>query len=214
MYNSFGNMDKKAKKPGGDTVRSQRTVSQYRAIDLFLFTVLTAVFETVIVKAATNWFPREAWMVSAVPVMTAIVMVRWGPWCAVTAAAGGVITTLTIGGGWQQYLIYGIGNLAVLAVLPLERKWGWKRLRESVPVNLLYSALTVLAMQMGRAVLIVLFTGSTEEAWHVTAVDSVTYIFTMTIVWIASRPDGLMEDQIHYLKRLNHETEEKEGAPK
>ncbi len=193
-------------------MRSQRTVSQYRAIDLFLFTVLTAVFETVIVKAATNWFPREAWMVSAVPVMTAIVMVRWGPWCAVTAAAGGVITTLTIGGGWQQYLIYGIGNLAVLAVLPLERKWGWKRLRESVPVNLLYSALTVLAMQLGRAALVILFTGSAEEAWNVTAVDSITYIFTLAIGWIASRPEGLLEDQMHYLKRLNHETEEKEGA--
>ena len=194
-------------------VHSQKTVGQYRGIDLFLFTVLLAVFETVIVKAATSWFPKEAWMVSAVPAVTAIVMVRWGPWCALTAAIGGIITTFTVGGGWQQYVIYAVGNLAVLAVLPLEKKWGWKKLHESIPVNLLFGALSVLAMHLGRAVLVIIFSGSPDAAWETVAHDSITYIFTLTIVWIASRPDGLLEDQIHYLKRLSHEPEKKEGAP-
>jgi hypothetical protein len=106
-----------------------------------------------------------------------------------------------------------VGNLAVLAVLPLEKKWGWKKLRESIPVNLLFGALSVLAMHLGRAVLVMIFSGSIETAWETIAHDSITYIFTLTIVWIASRPDGLLEDQIHYLKRLSHEPEKKEGAP-
>ena len=194
-------------------MQSWKTIARYRGIDLVLFAVLLAVFETVIVKAGISWFPKEAWMVSAVPAVTAIVMVRWGSWCAIHAVVGGFFTTLAMGGGWQQYMIYGIGNLAVLAVLPTEKKWGWKKLHENVPVNLLFGTLTVLAMQLGRAVLLLAFTRSIAEAWRMTAMDSITYIFTLTIVWIASRPAGLLEDQVHYLKRLSHEPEEREGAP-
>ena len=194
-------------------MHSQRSIGQYRGIDLSLFIVLLAVFETVIVRAAVSWFPREAWMVSVVPAVTAIVMVRWGWWCVLPAVAGGVMTTLAVGGGWQQYLVYAIGNMAALAVLPLEKRWGWKRLRRSMPVNLLFSALVVLAMQLGRAVLVTVFTGEIGEAGRLIAIDSITYIFTLVVVWIASRPDGLLEDQAHYLKRLSHETEEKEGMP-
>ena len=213
MYNRFGNVDKKANYTGGDAVQGQKGIGQYRGIDLFLFAVLLAVFETVIVKAAVSWFPREAWMVSAVPAVAAIVMVRWGPWCAVHAVLGGVVTTAAVGGGWQQYLIYGIGNLAVLAVLPLEKKWGWKKLRESTPVNLLFGALAVLAMQLGRAVVALVLGLRLEAALRLVTTDSITYIFTLAIVWAASRPDGLLEDQVHYLKRLSHEPDGKEGAP-
>ena len=213
MYNTIEIVDKKAKIAGGNAVQSQRSIGQYRGIDLSLFIVLLAIFETVIVNAAVSWFPREAWMVSVVPAGTAIVMVRWGGWCILPAAAGGIVTTLAVGGGWQQYLIYAIGNIAVLAVLPLEKKWGWKQLRESLPANLLFGALTVLSMQLGRAVLVTVFSGKIEEAWRMIATDSVTYIFTLAIVWIASRPEGLLEDQVHYLKRLSREATEKEGTP-
>ena len=33
--------------------------------------------------------------------------------------------------------------------------------------------------------------------------DSVTYIFTLVILWIAARLDGILEDQEHYLNRIN-----------
>ena len=188
-----------------------RTIQQYRAIDLSLFAIILIVFETVIVKAAVSWFPKEAWMVSAAPAVTAIIMVRWGPWCAVHAVIGGVTGVLARGGSWQECLIWGIGNLAVLAVLPAEKKWGWKRLHQSLPILLLFGALAVLGMQAGRAVLALLMGESPEGAWRMTALDSITYIFTMTIVWIASRLDGILEDQKHYLKRLSHEAISEEG---
>ncbi len=107
-------------------MQSQRSIGQYRGIDLFLFAVLLAVFETVIVKAAVSWFPKEAWMVSAAPAVTAIIMVRWGPWCAIHAAVGGVVSVLARNGNWQECLIWGIGNLAALAVLPLEKSGAGK----------------------------------------------------------------------------------------
>ena len=80
-------------------------------------------------------------------------------------------------------------------------------------MNLLFGLLTVLAMQLGRAVVALVLGAGPEGTWRMITTDSITYIFTLTIVWIASRPDGLLEDQIHYLKRLSHEPEKKEGAP-
>ena len=188
---------------GGEGVQGRRSLSQYRAIDCSLFALMLMVFETVILRAATGWFPKEAWTVSAVPAITAIVMVRWGPWCAIHAVLGGVITVLGLKGSGTQYLIYGIGNLAALAVWPLQKKWGWEALHGNVLLNIAFGALTVLAMQIGRA-LIALITGTPVEGLllYVTA-DSVTYIFTIVILWIAGRLDGILEDQRHYLERIN-----------
>ena len=62
----------------------------------------------------------------------------------------------------------------------------------------------------GRA-LIALMTGTPPAGLllFVTA-DSITYVFTLVIVWIASRLDGILEDQKHYLERIN-DPEERGG---
>ena len=184
-------------------MQGNRSLNQYRAIDCSLFALMLMVFETIIVRAATGWFPKEAWTVSAVPAITAIVMVRWGPWCGIHAALGGVVTVLALKGNGTQFLIYGIGNLAALAVWPLQKKWGWEALHRNVLVNFLFGILTVLAMQAGRA-LTALITGTPPGGLllYVTA-DSITYIFTLVILWIAARLDGILEDQTHYLARIN-----------
>lgn len=184
-------------------LQDHRTLSQYRAIDLSLFALILIVFETVIVRASNHWFPKEPWTVSAVAAVIAIVMVRWGPWAVIHAVLGGIVYVMTSGGEPRQYLIYCLGNTAALAVLPLLRKLGWERLHRDFLINLLYSLLTVLATQVGRAVLaMILGTAPAAAAGFITT-DVVTYIFTGTIVWIASRLDGVLEDQKHYLMRIN-----------
>ena len=188
-------------------MQTRRTADQYRTIDLSLFALMLMVFESVIVRAAVRWFPSEPWTVSVVPAITAIVMVRWGPWCGIHAALGGIVTVLAMKGSGIQFLIYGIGNLAVFAVWPLQRKWGWEILHENVLVNLLFSILTVLAMQAGRA-LTALITGTPPAGLPLfVTTDSITYIFTLVIVWITSRLDGILEDQKHYLERINNPEE-------
>ena len=190
-------------------MQGRKTIQQYRAIDCSLFALMLMVFETVILRAATGWFRAEAWTVSVVPAVTAIVMVRWGPWCAVHAALGGIVTVLALKGTGLQFLIYGIGNLAALAVWPLLKKRGWKILHQNVLMNFLFGVLVVLAMQAGRA-LVSLVTGTPPEGLllYITA-DSITYIFTLVILWIAARLDGILEEQTHYLERINDP--EKEG---
>jgi hypothetical protein len=186
-------------------VQTRRTLGQYRIIDLSLFALIMMLSETVISRAATEWLAASEWTVSVVPAVTAIVMVRWGPWCAVHAALGGIVTVLGLKGNVTQFLIYGIGNLAVLAVLPLQKKWGWESLHGNILRDFLFAILTVLAMQAGRAV-IALVTGTPPEALplYITT-DIITYLFTALIIWTASRLDGVLEDQPHYVRRIAEE---------
>ncbi len=183
-----------------------RTVSQYRAIDLSLFAIILIVFETLLVRASTVWFPNELWTVSLTAAVTGIVMVRWGPWCAIHALIGGIVTVLVSRGTAQHFLIYGIGNLAVMAVWPLERRWGWKKLKDQVLINFAFSFLVLLAMHAGRTLMALALGMLKDDFLIFITTDSVSYIFTLTILWIASRLDGILEDQAHYLDRLSQET--------
>ena len=55
-------------------MKKQLTVGQYRAMDLFFFALMMAVSESVIVLAATRWFPNEPYTVSVVAAVVAIVL--------------------------------------------------------------------------------------------------------------------------------------------
>ena len=192
-------------------MQPQRTVSQYRAIDLSLFALILIATETLLLRAAVHWFPKEPWTVSVTAAVTAIVMVRWGPWAAIHAVIGGIVLCTVNHGQWQQYLIYCMGNLAGLGVLPLLKKWGWKALGKDFLKILAYGFLTVLLTQAGRAVIaMILGTAPAAAAGFITT-DVITYIFTITIVWIASRLDGILEDQRHCLQRINA-PENREGG--
>ena len=73
-----------------------------------------------------------------------------------------------------------------------------------------YPILVLLLMQTGRA-LIALLTGAERASvigFYTT--DSLSMLFTFVIIWIARRLDGVYEDQIHYLLRINA----KEGTEK
>ena len=199
--------DRTDKHTGGHTVQPQRTVGQYRAIDLSLFALMLIIFETVLIRAAAGWFPDEPWTVSVTAAITALVMVRWGPWAVIHAVIGGIVFCTVNRGQAQQFLIYCVGNTASLTVLPLFRKIGWQKLREDFLLKLLCSVLTVLAMQAGRAVPALMLGVSPAGVWRMAAMDSITCLFTAVIVWITSRLDGMLEDQAHYLKRLSHEPE-------
>ena len=75
-------------------MKRQFSFQQYRAIDLAMFAVLLCITETMIVKAATWWFPDQLYTVSVVGAVTAIVLMRWGPWAAIHAVLGGAVFCL------------------------------------------------------------------------------------------------------------------------
>ena len=192
-------------------MQRQRTWKEYRLIDLVLFAILTAIFEFVIVSAANWWFPEQLFVVSPAAALVAIVYMRWGAWGAIHAVESGFVFCLFSGGTWAQVAIYCVGNLLSLAALALFKPWGKERVRKGA-LSLIFPLLVLLLMQTGRALMSVILGAPVAAAADFFTTDSLSYIFTFVIIWIARRLDGIYEDQKHYLLRVKAQEEEKEGG--
>ena len=203
-------------------MQGTRSLSQYRAIDCSLFAIILAVFEMVVVKAGTAWFPDEPWMVSVTGIITAIVMMRWGPWSAIHAVLGGIVFCVVSGKGAQQllfWIVYGIGNLGGMIGLLIRKKWSPEGIRTNVWRSLIFSGTVLLGMQAGRALLSLILIRNTGALVFYFTPEVVTMLFTLVLTWIVRRVDGLFEDQRHFLNRYqkqmlaeeNGNTEEKGG---
>ena len=193
-------------------VNGQRTAGQYRAIDLSLFAVMVIVSETLLVNAATRWFPAEAYTVSATAALTAIVMIRWGPWAACHAALGGLVYCLVSGGKPGQYLIYCLGNELSFLMLPVLRRLGDERIRTDALKAMGFGLGVLLLMQLGRALTALALGASLTAVAGFFLTDPVSALFTLLIMWIVRRLDGMLEDQHHYLRRIQAEREKEEGG--
>jgi len=183
----------------------QMTLSQYRTIDLGILLGVLAVSQFFISVATYQWFPDQLYVVSPAAAITALVMMRWGGWAAIHAASAGLLFSWLSGGGWHQFLIYGAGNLAALAALPVLRKLGKERVRKDVLLSLGFGLGVQVLMQLGRGVLAMILGFGWEAALGFITTDSLSVIFTLFITWIVRQADGLFEDQKHYLLRLQSE---------
>ena len=193
-------------------MNGHRSIAQYRAMDLFMFAMMTAVFESVVVIAARRWFPNEPWAVSVTPAVTAIVLMRWGPWAALHAALGGAVFCFASHARETHYLIYVVGNLASLGALVIRRQWTPEGIRESATKSLVFALAVTLLMQLGRAAVALLLGNPLAAALGFFATDVVTLLFALVLIWIARRLDGIFEDQKHYLLRLHEQEKEERGG--
>ena len=198
----------------------KRSWKQYRAIDLTMFAGMLVIFEFIIVMAARFWFPGQPFTVSLVAAITTIVYMRWGCWGVIHAMLGGVVYSFMSGAAAHQYLIYVVGNIFSLISVFILIKVGKEKVRTST-LGMLYPILVLLLMQTGRAIVALLLGAEPANivgllgaepanivGFYTT--DSLSMLFTFVIIWIARRLDGVYEDQIHYLLRVNA----KEGTEK
>ena len=177
-----------------------------------MFAVMLAVFETVVVTAARRWFPSEPWAVSVTPAVTAIVLMRWGPWAAIHAALGGAVFCYMSRASGAQYIIYIIGNLASLGALIIRKQWTPEGIRESTAKSLAFALAVALLMQWGRVLLALMLGNPLALALGFFTTDAVTLLFTLVLLWIARRLDGIFEDQKHYLLRVHEQEKEERGG--
>ena len=184
----------------------QITVNQYRAIDLGLMTGLMCISQLVIHLAVTRWNAAETgYIVSPVGAVVALVMMRWGPWAAIPAAVGGLLLTLLNGGTAQQMLIYAGGNLLALGALLYLKLTGKERVRGNAVLALLFAVMVQLLMQLGRAGIALGMGHPTVACLDFITTDALSILFTMVIIWVVRRVEGLFEDQKHYLLRIQQE---------
>lgn len=190
----------------------QISLSQYRAIDLSILTGLMAVSQVAIHLAVSFWrADQTGYIVSPVAAIVALVMMRWNLWAAVPALAGGAVLTLLSGGTAEQMLIYSAGNLLSLLALLYLKLIGKERVRRNVMLALFFAILVQLLMQFGRAGVALLVGHPLQACWDFITTDAMSILFTLVIIWIVRRVEGLFEDQKHYLLRIQREQSVKGG---
>jgi hypothetical protein len=190
----------------------QISLSQYRAIDLSILTGLMAVSQVAIHLAVSFWrADQTGYIVSPVAAIVALVMMRWNLWAAVPALAGGAVLTLLSGGTAEQMLIYSAGNLLSLLALLYLKLIGKERVRGNVMLALFFAILVQLLMQFGRAGVALLVGHPLQACWDFITTDAMSILFTLVIICIVRRVEGLFEDQKHYLLRIQREQSVKGG---
>lgn len=190
-------------------MRQQLTWKQYRSIDLTLWALMLVLFEFILIRAAGWWFPNQPYTVSLAAAVTSIVYMRWGWWGAIHAALAGAVFCFFYGGRPDQYITYILGNLFSLAAVPVLKKLGGERIRKGQLSSLLFPLSVLLLMQTGRAVVAMIQGTGPMEVLGFFTTDALSIVFTLVILWIARRLDGIYEDQKHYLIRI-HEQENDE----
>lgn len=181
------------------------TVRQYRNMDLTMLAVILAVTQVLIHYAASVWYSDQLYVVSPVAIVTALVMMRWGPWSGIHAVLGGVVFTAAAGGSVQQYLIYGIGNLFSMLALLMIHLMGKDKIRENVVFSLGFGALVQLLMLLGRAAVAAVLGYGWSACLSFIMTDLLSVLLTLCAMLAVRRMDGLFEDQIQYLLRLQSE---------
>lgn len=189
----------------------QMTLSQYRVLDIGIFSALLCVIEVLAALGGRIWFPQELYTLSLTAAVCALVMVRWGLRALIPAALGGMAFCIASGAKAEQYLIYILGNLCCIAVYPMVRKDNWQRVRENVLLCMLYGCLMALSMQLGRAAVALLCGYDAAVCLMFLTTDVISTLFSVVLCWIARRLDGVMEEQKHYLWRIQKEIKEEQA---
>ena len=186
-------------------MKRQLSISEYRAIDLGILAVFMAIVQVLIHFAASLWFRDQLYVVSPVALMVALVMMRWNCYAAVHAILGGVLYCVLAGGNGQHLLIFGGGNLFALLALVLFKKPGKEKIRQNVVYSLLFGAAVQVLMLLGRAAVAALLGFEDAACIGFITTDLLSVLLTVCGIWAIRRMDGLFEDQIHYLLRIQSE---------
>lgn len=194
----------------GIGMNNKMTFKQYRAMDLSIFAVLTAVFECIATLATNKWFGGQPVAISITLTLVLITMHRWGAYAAIVAAVGGIAFCVTSSASAEHYLIYAIGNTFALTALVWFKLLGKDAVRGSFLKTLLFSSTAYVSVAVGRWLVSLIFGAGFSELVAFLLTDLITLLFAVVILFSCKNTDGLVEDQRQYVLRVN---EEKENAP-
>lgn len=183
---------------------------RYKAVDLAMLAVILAVFEALASVAAKNWFPLQLFSLSPTLAVVSIVMMRWGGWAAIHAVVGGLSYCIATGGDTKQFAVYCIGNCGALLALFLFKIFSKEKVRGTWLKSAVFAVVAFCGAMIGRWVISLFFGGESIITYFAT--DCLTLVFTIVVVLIARRADGLFEDQRAYLIRTEDERKRREDS--
>ncbi len=187
---------------------SHITFKQYRNIDLSIFAVLLVVSEAITAVATKNWFSAQPIAISTTLLFTCICMMRWSGFAAIHACLGGLVFCLASGGDPQQYLIYGLGNLLTMLSLLWFKAFKKEKIREDALKLVLFVLSSYLLMQTGRWLISMIFGGHPRLILVFLGTDVISLLFTIIVIFILRKTEGMIEDQKAFLFRQQRERED------
>ncbi len=188
---------------------------QYRLTDLFLFAVILVFSEGIIYLASRYWFADSAYFTLsfALPIIL-LVMVRWGWWAIFYCILDGLMYCWFYGLSWQNWIVYAIGNSFMALLLIFIAVAGKERITSSWYITFLFVAMGWILMCLGRTVIATLFEGNflifLGKFCGLSDSGLLTLVIAEIVVLLLRRLDGLWEDQVSYLKRMDKERKEKQ----
>lgn len=189
-------------------MEKENTLERYKAIDITIWVLLLVVFETVIAKAGSSWFKEQPYTLSLVPALTLIMYMRWSLYGLAYSALGGLVLSLAYGATGKTILVYALGNLFSIVVYLIMKKVGKERVTNSAFLSAFSAVLMTVVMQAGRAAVSLLVGSGTSSFVSFFLTDVLSGFFALIIILIVRKREGVFEDQICYLKRLNSEEKE------
>ena len=184
---------------------------QYRTLDLMIFLGMYALFEYLVIKAATVWFD-EPYSISIMLPLLLIVMMRWDRYAVFNAIGYAFLFVFYQGGSIKQYLIYMIGNLGFMATLIYVYKVGKDRIRKTFFNSAVYLVVGFLTMELSRglASMIVTRTGP-GVILQFLMTDMLSLVFGLLVIIVVRQADGLFQDQKQYLLQINSQEKQDGG---
>lgn len=191
---------------------NQITFKQYRNIDITIFCVLTAIFETIATLATNRWFVFQAMSVTITLTMTCIVMMRWGNECVLPSLIGALVYCLTLNGSVKQFVTYCGGSIFCLIAVPILKKIGKESIRLDFVKRSAFVILVYLLTITGRWAFSLIFEQSFKSFLIFLTTDILSLLFAIVVLSLLKGVEGMIEDQKHYLLRLDKERQKEQSA--
>lgn len=179
-------------------------------MDLLIWGVILVVFEMLATTAGSKWFSSQPYSVSLVPAVAAIVYMRWGIYGMFHAGFGGLVFALVSHAGLGGTIVYALGNLLSGVALLLFRIKEKDKVKGSAGLRVVFTLLVAVLMQLGRGLASLVMGGTLSQLLDFVYTDALSGVFAVVIVYVASKMDGVFEDQKAYLFRINRNEEEGE----
>lgn len=195
------------------------SIKQYKSTDLFIFALILAVAE-ILRFFAGRWMPSVATFTFSLTVPIVLtVMMRWGWPSAIFAAASGLLVSLlSIGQATgTHFAVYILGNSFIALMLIPTYLIGKEKIRSKWWASTLYAIGGWLCVYLGRSVIwaiaYAIYPVAGTYAWsgfvEYATTDLLSLAMAIAVILVLRRLDGLFEDQVSYLKRMDKERRER-----
>lgn len=190
----------------------QITFKQYRAIDLGMLCVLTAVFEVIATLATNRWFNLQAMAVSISLSLTCIAILRWNAFAIFPALAGAFALCFSSDASVEQFAVYCGGAIFSILAVPIALKMNKEKIRLGFLRRTAFATITYLCVVIGRWLISLIFDFNPISIVGFLISDILSLLFAILVLYVCKNLDGVIEDQKHYLIRLDEERQAEQKA--